>query len=334
MSFAERLRQSRSSSTAALHKFLTTYDPNDNRVYAFVEGVPDRAFYQPLIESFVKNQKRVYVHSCEGKKNVYEAFSRITGKFPECQNILFFVDKDLDDLIGCDWPSDPRIFVTDVYSIENYLVSKDSARRYLFDFVKLSRTDLDPVVDELPQRLNEFHEAIVPLMSWIVAMKRAGINVILANIKMSDMFKYDGTRVSRIRAGHSQKALIAITKASKRTTCWRQVRTIKQELLRQADPKRYVRGKFEAWFFMEFIKHAIADLKIVAAESGGSVSVTAPLHDSNFVQLLVPGLVVPTPLKSFLAFHLNSTGAKKLPVGKPVGRLRTVYVAIMGYFRD
>jgi len=83
MSFTELLRNARSSRVAVLHKFLTSYDPNNtNRVYAFVEGEPDVTFYRLYVQKYAGGQRDVYIYNCEGKRNVYSAYGDIVSRYP------------------------------------------------------------------------------------------------------------------------------------------------------------------------------------------------------------------------------------------------------------
>jgi hypothetical protein len=309
MSFVDLLRQSRSTPTALVHQFLTSYDPSEPRVYAFVEGDADRAFYRAFIEQRLEG-RRLYIFNCEGKRRVFDAYEKVTQRHPHCRNVLFFVDKDVDDLIGQTWPTDPRIFVTEWYSVENYLVNRETVDRYFADFIKLRRVTLDlgSIAPQFDSRLAGFHRAVKPLMCWIIVMRRSGASVILSDLKLEKLFRFDGDRVARVRIDAPLSYLCRATQSTPGTNLWRQVRRVRRELDRQ-DSKRYIRGKFEAWFFIEFVKRVIADLVTVADESNGSVSITTPLHESNFVQMLVRGIHVPASLDSFLRFHLEATRA-------------------------
>src|SRR5690349_18681648 len=119
MSFIDTLRSARSSRVAVLHEFWTQYDPRQRRLHAFFEGHDDSIFFGRFLTWFEQQGLRVMPYRCEGKRRVYEAFDQITGRIPDIRNVLFFVDKDVDDILGIPWTTDPRIFVTDVYSIEN-----------------------------------------------------------------------------------------------------------------------------------------------------------------------------------------------------------------------
>ena len=303
-----------------MHKFLEIYDQNDeSRVYAFVEGSPDVAFYRPLIEKRLTAGRPLYIQNCDGKRNVYDLFARVIARYPRCQNILFFVDKDVDELIGTVWPADPRIFVTDDYSIENYLVEEEPIRRYFADFVRFKRISLDlkPILSQFGKKLEQFQRAVCPVMCWIIVMRRAGEMVRLSDLKLGELFKYQGERVERVRSAQSMDYIWRVTRTTPRLSCWREVRRVFRELERQGNPKRFTRGKFEEWFLLEFVRHVIADLRKVAAEGGGAISVTTDLHDSNFVPLLVRDLTPPPVLDAFLRFHLQppTSAERRRPQG-------------------
>lgn len=335
MSFADLLRESRSTPTARLHKFMTDYDPHQSRVYAFVEGSPDSAFYRALIERFLDGTKRLYIYNCEGKKNVYDTFTDVTSRYPGCRNILFFVDKDVDDIVGKVWPTDPRIFVTDTYSIENYLVRQETVARYFEDFVKLRRVflDLDPVLSKFTQKLAQFQRMVQPLMYWIIVMRRSGVKVVLSDLRLAEIYRYDGTRVVRIRYNHTMDYVRRVTQTEQSPHCWKLMRRLRLEL-KQQNPKRYTRGKFEAWFLLEFVKQMIDDLRAVVAEGeeDGNISVVTPLHETNFAQLLVRGMPIPLSLESFLRFHLQLQTPPQQPV-KTSARLRKLVTGLLGLVR-
>lgn len=304
MSFVDQLQVARSSQAAVLHTFLTSYDPNEPRVYAFVEADPDRAFYREHIERYLNDTRRLYVYPCGNKSKVFELYRQVTRRFPDCRNVLFFVDKDIDDLVGRIWPNDPRIFVTDLYSIENYIVVSPAVERYFADFVKLRRVTIDvtPALAQFESRLANFHRAIKPLMCWIIAARRLGEHVVLSDFKLDRLYTFDGTHTRRIR---DEKAATLLNRVTDAPGCsWRLASHVRRELAHQS-PKRYTRGKFEAWFLIEFVKRLLADLSCLAAAEAGNVSVSTPLHESNFVQVLVRAVPTPPQLEAFLRFHLG-----------------------------
>lgn len=320
MSFAELLRQSRSKPVAAIHSFLTNYDPNDRRrIYAFVEGEPDRAFYRAHLQRYASTVSDIHIYSCEGKAGVYDVCAKVIARYPGCRRVLFFVDKDVDDIIGKPWPMDPRVFVTDSYSIENYLVTREAVSRYFSDYVKIRRVEiaLPPMLDEFDRQLAVFHRVAAPVMAWIVVMRRAGNRVVLNDMNMGELCKlYDGGIARRIGCtGHSYLQRVSQTVVA--SNIWRDVRKTTLELLR-LDPKRYVRGKFEGWWFVQFIKKAVQQFAEVAKEGGGTVTISVALNDKNFIQLLAGAVPPPPSLVSCLDFHLKTDGGAQGDPETPV----------------
>jgi len=313
MSFSDLLRQSRSTPIAVVHKFLTNYDPNnDRRAYAFVEGDSDRAFYRTHLQRYVDRSSDIYIYNCEGKKEVYGTFSKVIARFPRCRRVLFLVDKDVDDILGTPWPTDPRVFVTDWYSIENYLVEKNVLLRYLGDYVKIRRVEipLDAIAVEFERQRELFYRITAPVMAWIIVARRAGCRILLSNLDMAHFCIISNDGTSRRRRKGTLVYLHQVTQVTASSNVWRSVRRTQREL-RHLKPKRYIRGKFEGWWFVQFINKTIEQLVNVAKESGGSVSVSVSLNMNNYVQLLASSIPTPPSLESFLEFHLHGSGRTK-----------------------
>ena len=102
--------------------------------------------------------------------------------------------------------------------------------------------------------------------------------------------------------------LARVTGVSVPRGVWRGVRATCVEMTR-LPAKSYVRGKFEAWWFIEFSKRVAEGLQKVATEAGGSVSFSAQLSQSTFIQLLSSGIAPSNALDTFLKFHLRDRSA-------------------------
>lgn len=310
MAFIDELRKARSSKVAVLHKFLTSYDPSSSRVYAFVEGEPDRIYYRIQFEKESVRSTDVYLFNCEGKQKVYDAFQDIVTRYPNCRRVLFFVDKDIDDIAGVSWPADPRIFVTDCYSVENYVVCPNACLGYLRDYVKMRKVEvqLEPLVAKFETEREKFHKLLMPVMAWIVANRRRGASVILRDVNMDELFCMREATVFRrpLRKAHSY--LSKFRSAHVPGVTWKEVRAVCRELKR-LESRSYVRGHFEAWWFIKFVTKACENLREIIAEGGGSMAISTQLNENNFIQIL-GSAVTPSPvLQSFLRFHIQDNAA-------------------------
>src|SRR6185437_11023641 len=145
------------------------------RLHAFFEGHEDCVFFRFFLRRIEDRGWRLYTYRCEGKSKVYEAFENIIRRMPNVSHALFFVDKDLDDILGTPWATDPRIYVTDVYSIENYLVTAAVLQSFVRDCVRSNFVgfDIDVIGTEFDAQLAKFHRKMLPVMAWILIARRA-----------------------------------------------------------------------------------------------------------------------------------------------------------------
>jgi uncharacterized protein DUF4435 len=305
MSFVDLLRMARSSPAAAFHEFKLDYSPQLNRVYAFFEGHEDASFYVTFLQLYV-NLRHLKVYRCGNKRTVYQTFELVTKYYPSAPGILFFVDKDLSDFLGESWPVDPRIFITEVYSIENYIVCSEVLERYYREFIRLSGVTFDfgVVLKKFEEEMARFHVIMGLITAWIIAERRAGQKPNLGNIQLTHLVDLtDDMSVIPARKESRLVYLRRVTGVVVGVPTWRRVRVERKSLL-HIHPKTYVRGKFEAWFLLEFIRKLERNLRELAAEVGGSVQVRTVLHADNFVEILAPRLSIPKRIREFLEIHL------------------------------
>jgi hypothetical protein len=304
MSFADELREAGASVPAVLHEFLLQHDPKEERIHAFCEGYEDPAFYRPKVEKSADN-RRTFFYRCHGKWKLFALFEQITARIGDYRHTLYFVDKDLSDLIPEEYPKDSRIYVTDFYSIENYLASKEVVVRVCSDFVLLKKCALpkEKVIERFVTELARFHTLAMPIMAWAICVRRKGLPVALQNLKLSELFSFDADLRIRRKTG-------VIPYLTKKTgvpdtpLLWADIRAVFRSL-KPLDPRRYIRGKFESWFLVEFIKAAINHLHDAATAAGGDIEVPVRVEQSNAIALLAPYAILPQSLDAFLATHLD-----------------------------
>jgi hypothetical protein len=334
MTFIDQLRQARFSSTAVLHEFLTQFDPAQQKVHAFFEGHDDGVFYGKFLNQRIPVGTRLCTYRCEGKAKVYEVFGQIIARYPKAKNVLFFVDKDLDDILGEPWPTDPRIYVTDVYSIENFLVSKDVLYQFFQESIRLSVVDfpIEPILARFDVQLARFHCLTTVVMAWVVAVRRAGLRPNLNDVNVGELFTVSDDCMIRARCGCRVEYLHRTTGIQKRADLTRRVLQTAKELKR-ISPKRVIRGKFEAWFFVEFWKHLIRQMRTLAREANGNLNERIQLERSNFVAVLGGRLEIPRSLELFLGQHLVDNTQ---PIaGQPTATSRTsLTVSILNFLRN
>lgn len=307
-SFAEELLNAGASVPAVLHEFLLQHDPKEERVHAFCEGYEDPAFYRPAVEKRA-GTRRIFFYRCHGKAKLFALFADLSSRVGNYRDLLFFVDKDLSDFVPEIYPKDERIYVTDFYSIENYLVCEEVIRRISFDFVILKKCALpkERVVERFVRELARFHRLVTPIMAWTICLRRKGVPVALQNLNLAEMFSLDAElRVRRMNGTISY--LRDKTGVPDSPALWADLRSVIRSL-RPVNPKRFVRGKFEVWFLVQFVKAAIEHLQRAAHAASGDIEVPVRVERSNVIALLAPYAVMPASLDAFLDSQLSGIPA-------------------------
>lgn len=324
---ADSLRQARQSRVAVLHEYWTLYDPSKARVHAFFEGQEDVAFYSHHIEKQSPKGAELRTYRCDGKGQVFEAFEAIVQRVPDVKHTLFFVDKDLDDILGQPWPTDPRVFVTDVYSVENYYVTDVVLLRMLRDCVKLTGCTFDEstFVIEFRSSHRRFQRSILPVMAWILVARRLGLRPNLGNLSAEMFCSLSAEGVIVKRSGRRVGELERHTGVKLGRGSVRRLRDAMRELSR-SEPKRVIRGKLELWFLVEFYSRLVEHLRALAAEVGGSAKVKRQFTLASIVGDVPHHVDAPKQLDLFLQAHLardaphSADGNFMLPGGW-IGRL-------------
>lgn len=127
----KRMKLSRKSSAVLkIELALLRQKYPDGAIFAF-EGVEDKTVYLRWIRK-ITPRLRFEPFLCSGKTYVLSLRSMLLRDLTDLgNNVFFFVDHDFDGLR--DHPDGQDIFVTDCYSVENYLVTSTVVEETLLD---------------------------------------------------------------------------------------------------------------------------------------------------------------------------------------------------------
>jgi hypothetical protein len=201
MSLLNKLKKAATSNVAVHARFLQQYKPDGNEIHVFHEGQDDPSFYGGFIESRVQNKRRLYYYNCKNKSQVYEQYGKIDWRKFERNRSLFFVDKDLEDILGMIYPRDTNIFVTRPYSIENYLVSETVFVRCLRELVNLQDHEIKVFRSPFRNSLKRFHRVSNGLAAYIILHRRRGTAINLGNLSMTKILDLSDPFVPKGRMG-------------------------------------------------------------------------------------------------------------------------------------
>lgn len=305
MSFLDILNSSADETAVISHVFLLKYNSSDKIVHAFFEGATDESFYGTFIRRLKPQDWKLQSYNCKGKDSVHYFFEQLSSKHHEYQPLLFFVDKDIDDVIPFERQADYRIYVTDYYSIENYVVTRESIEQIWSEiFRQPSGSEAaDQIVHKFDNALEEVHQILIDVMSWVLLQRRNGGRPNLDCIQTQDYFNIsDELEVTRtLNLEETLNLLDAQTKTITPQDKKMMFNEYKTELLNY-DSKTVIRGHNEMDFFITFIQK----LKSIVVEHT-DIKTRAHLNitTSNIVDVMGPRVQIPESLRMFLNEHLQ-----------------------------
>ncbi len=305
MTMLEKHAAALSGPNPLYHEFLGRYRRNAKCVHGFVEGKEDPSFYRGPIESVLPTGWRVELWPAKGKDAVIELHGRFDWRRFERTQVVFFMDRDLSGFLDERLLEDEaNVFVTANYSIENDIVTRDTCDRVLTEICGLDplpRDEMDAILDLFEQQLEVFQDHLVSVMAWVIHWRRNDWKPCLNDICMKHLFS--------IKSGVLRK-----TPRPKDHPDWcsyihgqcniklsnDDISDVEREFRDADGPRRFIRGKYELWFLVEFC------LSVRAGIGSLSATVTAPpkmktsMGHQDAVVLVAPRARIPESLKVFL----------------------------------
>lgn len=298
--YAAYLTEEAKSDIVALHQFRILWNHKGDRVHLFFEGDEDGLYYMPEIRRYL-GSRLAHIYDCGGKKNVIDVREAIYCDGYDINSCLFFIDRDFDDFLGTQVALDERTYITDYYSIENYISSTESVRIILQDFIKLSMAD--PEFRRIEEALNvmtmKFYKEVCRLTAWILAVKEMGGKPNLNNtLGLKNIISVDCGKPTLTKAGFKNfKKKVSITgnlPAFSKILYWRR-------RLASESHKLWVRGKYDIWFFrislLTELEEANKKRKLLDRKP---LKIPSLLRDGHIFEMLGGRISPPQSLTQFL----------------------------------
>lgn len=294
----------RDTELPSYHEFLSRYNNKRRCIYGFVEGRDDFSYYYGAIAIAVENKLSIELWNARGKKNLLAIFNKIDwSRFPSSR-ILFFLDRDLSYFLYEEFPKGENIYITDNYSIENDLVSKEICDRLLteiFGFVDVDRFEKDRVLDLFQNQLQIFKTFVVPIMAWIILCRRSQLPLQLSNLYLKDLFS---VTAGNIRLIVSQQFILDGNflphDLNVRTHLKTNISNIVEEFKKANGENRFIRGKFLLWFLVKFINSIYDNANLFFSSLKTVPKKRIEISDKNAVTIIGPRANLPNSLKDFL----------------------------------
>ena len=302
------LRELRSSSPVAYQKYINNRAKDKTALHLFFEGSSDPHFYYHLVIQLKSiNPSKIFYYDCGNKDGVLITRGKVRNRTKFVGEIrLFFVDRDFSTILGERNPATADTFVTRWYSIENYLVSKESAISTINLVLRFTKDSVDfsELIDKYDSNILEYYSFMSLVSALIIWARQNGQKCDLRDIKIHQMFSFaeDLSICISINAleKFSEKAGIKFDKHANLN----QIEEIAKNL-RNNHPKNFTRGKFEIAYLVAFCKKVIGVVKEFAENQGSETKIMHNLSEKWFLEYMSPRIPVASDLSKFIDDNLT-----------------------------
>ncbi|HIF9104261.1 TPA: DUF4435 domain-containing protein [Photobacterium damselae] len=307
MSFLDYLNNELSNENIEHHLFLIDFNPSKKVVHAFFEGKTDESFYGTAIRNMLDDDYELKTYICGKKDSVLYHYREIGHKTSIIQPLLFFIDKDIDNIIPIDVVRAETIYETTLYAIENYIVNSTSLEQVWAEiFRQTSGTSVSLKLKELFEIAhNEYNTIALELMSWVLYQRRkGGVRLNLDCIKTTDLFSIDeNLKLTKLFTKEELYNYLSVkTKVTTSPEDFLGIESCKHELSK-FEIKEISRGHNEMDFFIEFVKV----LKEVSSSvSAVNIKAHVEINSANVIDIMGPRIRPHDSLASFLTKHIGS----------------------------
>jgi len=288
------------------HEFLARYKKIDNKVvYGIVEGKEDPMFYRGLIERHLPHGWEVELIKSGNKETVLKTIDVFDWSRFSHKRICFFVDRDLSSFLNEESQEIDNLYITDFYSIENELANFGTLKRVLEEVLNITQLNIheaEKLQHQFELNLNLFQSALSSVMAQIVWWRKNGCKPCLGNISPKDFFSFkDGSirlksefedNLDRVKYAASRVNLAPISEAD--------LAQSEVEFLDKQGPKRFVRGKYVLWFFVECAVQLHSAICKFCESYTAPPKVKLTLGMGNAMTIIAPRLRCPESLSNFL----------------------------------
>ena len=275
----ESLRKARRSHVVAFAEFTRYYKSYPLALYCFFEG-EDSKYYGIRIKTIAMPDKYFFL-PCGGKDGVLKIHQIISSEVYYKSSIAdYFIVRDFDESIYSKGLG--SIYETPCYAIENFYTSCQCFADILKDEFKLleGEEDFSKSIQLFKKLQAEFHDAISQLNAWIACQKDKNVKLNMEGWSIDTFVRIDLTGISK---GYNLEDLYVKVEAAVPISPDKIAE--KEKELREQNPQKSFRGKFEIEFFLKLLRKFIREANEPRRKSSSyfseKIKVTLKLSDGN-----------------------------------------------------
>ncbi|NER36805.1 MAG: DUF4435 domain-containing protein [Oscillatoria sp. SIO1A7] len=293
------------------HDFKLIYQKQAKCVYGFVEGNDDRTFYEYLIRPQLPEGWTVEFIKSGRKKEVLRSLENFRWGEVSRKRICFFVDRDLQDFLKNPPKPQDNLYITDGYSIENYILQDAVLLWVLRDFHKIDLLKEQQEIIKRIIRKNEdsFFEAMMPLMAQILLWMRRGDKPTISNFleTSSNFSQFIGSFDEANFSPKDRKKLLEkaaeIMKPNKEKLCVcedSEIAEAENEIRSRKNCRHLIHGKHALWFFVKQCEAISQAIPTLLGRSNYKYTKKPNYNRNDALIIFAPQARAPESLKDFV----------------------------------
>jgi hypothetical protein len=319
MNFLNGLIASATTPEVQASSLWITFNPRGTTLFAIFEGIEDIQFYPPMLRHHIPSSIKIVPFPLKGKKTVMVALREFNNHFPPNPRALFFLDRDFDDFLGISLCAHPYTYVTDHYSIESEFCNAEFIETFLRERLRIhDPTIVEGITNTFLMNWASFVDKVKPMMAWMLAARRLGLNASFGNIKMGTFCHFDTDANIQFKTFDPISTMYRLLE-ERTSNCKSPLEPVPESEIHycististRTEPLSWIRGKQVVWFLVKFLSSIQEQLSMRTSIKFEQVqlSVDCPIGE------LVAFIRCPASLINFLSIASNDLQSDKaLPV--------------------
>ncbi|HCJ58853.1 MAG TPA: hypothetical protein DHV55_17000 [Clostridiaceae bacterium] len=303
MSMLEIQRSALEEVIVPYHTFLLSQSKSQKRLFGFVEGKNDPAYYQGRIISQLRNDEWEVIlieagHPKGNKSRVLRLLNIIDWNRFSPKQTAFFIDRDLSDFLD-KLPQNDNLYVTDEYSIENNIVTVYTLKRVLIELfsVRLVDYEFDIVVKLFEQGIQKIASAVEIITCHYLYLRKKGLTPSFSDVDFSEIVQVNKCIVD-------VKPFEVIKGYIETKWCYDYdesgINEIQEDFSERNKGYKYVRGKYLIWYFVKFVNSFCCACNEIIPSMDKPITGCRELSEKYAIQDLGPRSEMPCSLSQFI----------------------------------
>lgn len=302
----ESLKERRESTNIAFLELKQQYSSNEDKIYWIVEGKDDFTYYSYLLKK-LNTKTQCKILRANSRDNVIKIYETIDWETFSKERIFFFIDRDLSDILKEYIPDSDNFYVTDYYSIENSIFTRELMvgvleMYYLRD--ELKHNQKNHILNLYDNATTQHERLFRYIMSWIVHWRSNKINCHLNNLHPERLYTIQQGQFQR-SAQYNNDNSVAVFIHQSCNVQYNMINDLNKytkEIDNNGGIRKYIRGKYLRVFFIQFLKSIASSFAQIFT---GTKNLTAntTISPDNAITLFGGLITPPQSLRNFLHSH-------------------------------